>query len=68
MLSDPERPISFPCPFSPFFIQKKKGKKKTYELDFDMPKRVEHYFLVCPMKASFAAKKGENSGGTCQIL
>ena len=33
------------------------------------PKRVEHYFLVRPMKASFAAnKKGENSDGTCQIL
>ena len=27
------------------------------------------YFLVCPMKASFTAnKKGENSGGTCQML
>lgn len=78
MLSEPERPICFPCPFCPFFIQKKKGKK-TYELDFDtlgffkktarVPKRVEHYFLVRPMKPSFAAnKKGENSGGTCQTL
>ena len=85
MLSEPERPICFPCPFCPFFIQKKKGKK-AYELDFlfrlwdlkkkppgcpsaRVPKRVEHYFLVRPMKPSFASnKKGENSGRTCQIL